>query len=39
MEAVALAYRFPPSELAELDLDQLETWAGFARQRLNPAKR
>ena len=34
MEAVALAYRFPPSELADLDIDDLESWGELARQRL-----
>jgi len=34
MEAVALVYGFPPSELDRLDLDELAMWAGWAEHRL-----
>jgi hypothetical protein len=37
-EAIALVYGWPPSELDRLDIDELERWAGFAHQRLNPEK-
>lgn len=34
MELVAFVYHWPPSALDDLDLDQLESWAATAEQRL-----
>lgn len=34
MELVAFVYGFPPSELDQLDLDDLQGWADNAAQRL-----
>mgnify|MGYP001566886970 CR=1 FL=1 len=39
LELIAYVYHWQPAALYELDLDEVEVWAGFAEQRLKSGAR